>query len=139
VLTQKNTKKQGDVGVGCAIRFFSELGATVCVPLTDSQDYDLVVELAGKLQRVQVKTTRYRNKYGRFSISLSIKGGNRSGAEKIKKLDVTAIDAIYIITEDNQEYFIPIAEVGAKNSLVLGHAYEKFKWRRGPNGLASCL
>jgi hypothetical protein len=39
----KNTKKQGDVGL--AIGWFTSQGHTVCVHLTDSQDYDLVVEI----------------------------------------------------------------------------------------------
>ena len=38
---QKNSKKQGDIGLGIAIGWFATQGYTVCVPLTDSQDYDL--------------------------------------------------------------------------------------------------
>ena len=52
----RNTKKQGDVGLGAAIAFFSNLGYTVATPLTDSQNYDLVVDMDEGLKKVQVKT-----------------------------------------------------------------------------------
>jgi len=39
----RNTKKQGDAGVGMAIGWCVSVGWTVCVPLTDSQEYDLVI------------------------------------------------------------------------------------------------
>lgn len=71
----KNTKKQGDVGLGLAIGWFTSQGHTVCVPLTDSQDYDLVVDIDGKLQKVQVKTTTYKAPSGAYSVGLSVKGG----------------------------------------------------------------
>ena len=32
--------KQGNVGVAYAIAYYSKLGYTVSVPLTDTQDYD---------------------------------------------------------------------------------------------------
>jgi hypothetical protein len=56
-LKQKNSKKQGDVGMGVAIGYFAARGITVCIPLTDSQDYDLVIDLDDVLKKVQVKTT----------------------------------------------------------------------------------
>lgn len=39
-----NSKKQGDVGMCYAIAYYSRLGWTVSIPITDSQDYDLLVE-----------------------------------------------------------------------------------------------
>ena len=47
----KNSKAQGDIGLSQAIAYFAKEGYTVCIPLTDSQDYDLIVE-NGKLWRV---------------------------------------------------------------------------------------
>ena len=49
MLKQKNTRKQGDVGVGAAIAYFTEQGYMVAVPLTDNQDYDLVIEIHKEL------------------------------------------------------------------------------------------
>lgn len=81
-----NTKQQGDVGLGAAIAAFTKYNATVCIPLTDSQDYDLVVEGNYGLKKVQVKRCTYKRN-NLFRVSLTVKGGNRSGAGKIKKFD----------------------------------------------------
>ena len=51
-----NTNKQKEnCGLGMAIAYFSTNGYTVSIPLNDTQDYDLIVEKNGILQRVQVK------------------------------------------------------------------------------------
>ena len=39
-----NSKKQGDWGLGRAIAYFTLKEYTVSVPLTESQDYDLIVD-----------------------------------------------------------------------------------------------
>lgn len=44
MLRQHNPKKQGDAGLGVAIGWFTTHGYTMSVPLTDSQDYDLIVD-----------------------------------------------------------------------------------------------
>jgi hypothetical protein len=86
-LIQSNSKKQGDVGLGDAIAYFTRLGYTVSIPLTDSQDYDLIVDDGTSIKRVQIKTTRFKV-YNIFIVSLTIKGGNRTFS-KIKKFDKT--------------------------------------------------
>jgi HJR/Mrr/RecB family endonuclease len=60
---QANTKKQGDVGLGQAIAWFTRNSYTVSLPLTDSQDYDLIVDKDNVLYRVQVKTTSNKNNF----------------------------------------------------------------------------
>jgi hypothetical protein len=46
---QHNTKIQGNIGLVNAIAWFEEHGYRVFLPLTDSQDEDLVVKIDGKL------------------------------------------------------------------------------------------
>ena len=53
MLNQKNSRKQGDVGLGRAIAYFTSEGFTVCLPLTDNQDYDLVVEKENGLKKIE--------------------------------------------------------------------------------------
>lgn len=53
----RNTKIQGSIGLGQAIAYFTKAGYTVSIPLNDSQDYDLIVEIDEKLYKIQVKTT----------------------------------------------------------------------------------
>jgi PD-(D/E)XK endonuclease len=123
---QKNTKMQGNVGIGAAIAYFAQQGYGVSIPLTDSFDYDLVVDINGTINRVQVKTTKFKSKYGVYSINLSVKGGNRS-FNTIKKFDNTKVDSLFVLTEDGSKYFIPSSKVKAKGQLNLGSKYVEFK------------
>lgn len=125
MLNQKNTKKQGDVGLGSAIGYFVTKGYTVSVPLTDSQSYDLIVD-DGVLNRVQVKTTSFKIRNS-FYVSLSVKGGNRSGAGKIKDFDKEKVEAVFILTSDGERYYIPTTAIIAKNSITLNGKYDIYK------------
>lgn len=123
----KNTKKQGDAGLGAAISYFTLYGYTVSIPLTDSQDYDLIVDIGNSLYRVQVKTTTYKIR-DVYSVSLTIKGGNRTSiGSKIKKLDDTKVDAIFILTGSQDKYFIPLKDIEARSNINLGSGYDKFR------------
>ena len=124
---QKNTKKQGDVGVGVAIGWFTSKGYTVCVPLTESQRYDLVIEEGGVLRKVEVKTTTYKSKYGIYNANLSTKGGNRTAAGSVKKFDPRDVDYVFILTGDGSMYLIPSARIESKTIINLGKKYEEFK------------
>ena len=59
----KNTKQQGNVGLGVAIGHFTLNGYIVSVPLNDSQDYDLIVDCR-TLYKVQVKPPNINQKMG---------------------------------------------------------------------------
>lgn len=124
--TSINTKKQGDIGLGIAIGWFSEKGYTVSIPLTDSQDYDLVVDINNVLNRVQVKTTNYKRK-GNFCVSLTVKGGNRSATGRIKKLDKDLVDLFWILTNERTVYLIPTKDIKTSSSITLASKYDKYK------------
>ncbi len=131
----KNTKKQGDMGLGEAIYYFTSIGYTVGIPLTDSQDYDLMVDGEFGLKRVQVKTCSYKRR--EYEVNLSVKGGNRTSKGKIKRFDNTQSDYIFIVvTQTSDRYLIPSKELTAKHNLVLGPKYKKYllKNQRWPNG-----
>lgn len=95
-----NSKKQGDIGLGVAIGYFVRNGYVVSIPLTDSQDYDLIVDNGNKLLKVQVKTTGYKTDYGVYNCSLTVKGGNRSGTGKTKKISLDSFDLLFILTSE---------------------------------------
>lgn len=126
MFNQVNTKKQGDVGLGAAIAWFTANSWIVSIPLTDSQDYDLIVDEGLQPLRCQVKTTSHKTEYGIYEVSLTIKGGNRSGSGKIKKLDKSKVDLLFILTDQNDKYLIPVSEVG-NSGMNLGIKYQKFK------------
>lgn len=115
---QENTKKQGDVGLGAAIAWFTSNEYTVSIPLTDSQDYDLIVDKTGIVSRVQVKTSSYKRN-DNYYVQLSVKGGNKSGTGKIKKFDKNRVELVFVLTDDGGKYLIPSTEIEVKNHYSL--------------------
>jgi len=81
----KNSKKQGDAGLGQAIAYFTMKGYDVALPLTDSADWDLIVEIEGQLKRVQVKTSSQLANNGIMKFNANVNGGNMS-YNKVPKL-----------------------------------------------------
>lgn len=128
MLKQKNSKKQGDVGLGVAIGWFTVKGWTVCVPLTDSQDYDLLVDDGEKINRIFVRTTRVksRNKSGGYCLELRVKGGNLSGKGKVKYFSPELVDYVFALTDSGDKYFIPSSSITAKSGIVLGKEYQEY-------------
>lgn len=121
----KNSKKQGDVGVGVAIGWFASQGHTVCIPLTDSQDYDLVVDMGG-LWRVQVKTTTCIKK-GKYEATLRVCGGNRSGTGRVKKFSAASVDFVFVLTGGWDKYLIPSKVIDGKGAVSLCSRYEQYR------------
>lgn len=126
---QKNSKQQGDVGLAIAIAWFAKNGYRISIPLTDSQDYDLVIEYEGKFFSVQVRTTYYRNPQGWYQANLKVSGGNRSGTGKIKLFDPTRVNYLFIVTDSEAMYFIPCVVITSKGSITLYEKYEKYRVR----------
>lgn len=123
----KNSKKQGDLGLGCAIAHFTQLGYTVSLPITDSQDYDLIIDNNDKICRVQVKTTKYKPKnQNDYIVNLRVMGGNRSFHTE-KKFDNSKVEIIFVLTEDGSKYIIPSDKIVTKTNLQLGKNMSIFK------------
>ncbi len=120
----KNSKKQGDIGLGAAIDYFSRNNYTVCIPLTDSQEYDLVVD-NGTLFKVLVKTTtrRIKNRPGAYRFGLRTLGGNRS-FHTVKKFDKEKVDLLFVLTDEGRKYLIPTISINVKNELILNSTYD---------------
>ena len=92
----KNSKKQGDAGLGQAIAYFTMQGYDVALPLTDSADWDLIVEKDGSLLRVQVKTSYQLKENGKEVFSLSVMGGNQSWNGKRKVVSDQNYDMLFL-------------------------------------------
>lgn len=122
-----NSKKQGDVGMCYAIAYYSRLGWTVSISITDSQDYDLLVENTdNNILKVQVKTSRYLTEGGTYQVSLKTCGGNKSG-QTIKKMDKNYIDLVFVLVDDGSCYSIPTEKIESSGSMNLGDKYSEFK------------
>jgi hypothetical protein len=116
----KNSKQQGDIGLGSAISYLTMMGYTVSVPLTDSQDYDLVVDIEGKLNKVQVKTTSQKSSNG-YEVELRTLGGNQSWNGVAKFFNSQRVDYLFVVTENGRRFFIPAESIEAKSRVTIGN------------------
>jgi len=122
----KNSKKQGDAGLGQAIAYFTSNGYDVALPLTDSADWDLIVEIDGALKRVQVKTSSQISEYNVMRFDLKVTGGNKSGTKPSKLVDKQNWDLLFLhhlIT--NKQAIIPKELCEANSSISIGN--QKYK------------
>lgn len=122
-----NSKKQGDIGMCYAMAYYAKLGWIVSVPVTDSQDYDLVVDNGTRLFKVQVKTTKSISPSGNYIVSLRTIGGNRSGTGKCKDFSENSSDLLFALTDSGDCYSIPKSEISAVSSVALGERYLPYR------------
>lgn len=122
----KNTKAQGNIGIGEAVAYFIRQGITVSIPINDSQEYDLVTDIDGLLSKIQVKTTATKSPYGIFQVSLRNTGGT-SGTVNSRVCESENIDYIFILTSAGTKYLIPFIDImDNRNSINLGDKFNKF-------------
>lgn len=120
------TKRQGDMGLGVAIGWFSKNGYIVSIPLTDSQNYDLVIDRGG-LKKVQVKSTYFVcGKH--YKVELSTRGGVKG--EKKRAFIPSAVDYLFLVCENEDLYLIPTFE-GMPQSMTLGKKYDQYRVETG--------
>ena len=114
-----NSKKQGDAGLGQAIAFFTLKGYNVALPLTDSADWDMIVEIDGVLKKVQVKTSTQLGLNGHMIFEGSVSGGNKSSSsvKLIKDQDWDLIFLHHLVT--GKQALIPKSEITTKNRISL--------------------
>ena len=97
---------QGNLGFGKAIEYFTSHNITVALPLNDTQKYDLIADFNGKLQKVQVKTSRYsRNGGVSYEVLLKNCGGTSKGS-KIRPFDNTTCDYVFVVLGNDKMYLI---------------------------------
>lgn len=118
-----NSKQKGNIGIGMAIAHFTKLGLTVSLPLTDSQDYDIIVDIYGALQKVQVKYTASKATSNHYIVPLrSISGTTRKIYKTIIETD---IDILFIYSEDGNSYCLSINDLSNVNMLTLNEEFKE--------------
>lgn len=126
-LKSKNSKKQGDVGMAAAIFWATREGYTPSVPLTDSQDYDLILDTGDSIDRVQVRTTRALSENGTFEVNLRVLGGNRSNTGCKKTPADMGYDSLFVLTAAGDAYYIPkVALANRRAYLTLGPSMKEY-------------
>lgn len=120
----ENNKDKGRAGISLAIAYFGSNGYTVCIPLNDTQNYDLVVEKNDILYRVSVKFTGYKPNIN-YQVDLRSCGGY-SGARTYGNFLESGVELLFIATEVGTLYLIPKEKIRTKVMVALNDYYEKF-------------
>jgi hypothetical protein len=115
----RNLRRQGDLGEFSAIEWLGTRGYPVWFPLGHSPDIDLVTRIDGRLVGVQVKTTTCLFK-GRYSVTLSTRGGNQSWSGLVKRFSSERCDWLFVLVGDGRRWFIPADVVEGGSGLLLG-------------------
>lgn len=125
----KNTKQQGNIGLGYAIQYFTKELYTVSLPLNDSQDYDLIIEdKDGTLKKVQVKTTHSKMKSGTYNVNLRVLGGNSKKNYVHKKGNEIIYDLLFVLCDNGDTYLIPKEVISNKlSNICVGKLYKEYK------------
>jgi hypothetical protein len=122
----KNSKKQGDAGLGQAIAYFTMKGYDLALPLTDSADWDLIVEMEDGLKRVQVKTSSQLTESNFEKFECAVKGGNQSFSTT-KDIQAQQWDLLFLhhlVT--GKQAVIPKDVITSKNQINLGPKYAQY-------------
>jgi Holliday junction resolvase-like predicted endonuclease len=130
-VTKFHPRQQGDLGEAAAIHWLTRIGAVVAVPLFHSPDYDLIAEFAGRIHRVQVKTSRCEvDSTGHYAVQLATSGGNQSWTGTVKKFDPSRVDFVFVLVAAGRSWFIPAREIEGCRSIHLGGLkYSEFEVR----------
>lgn len=118
-------KEKGNASLGVAIAYFAANGYTVSIPLNDTQDYDLIVDKNNKLEKIQVKSTGCKTKYGVYQVALKSCGGTKG--ETYKTIIDTDVDKLFIVNELKEMFLIPKEELTNKTTLNLCEKYKQYK------------
>lgn len=118
--------KQGNIGLGAAIAYYTSVGMPISIPLNDTQSYDLIIDKNNKLYRVSIKTTRGLNKDGKYYVVQLKNSGGSSGMSKIRPFDNTLCDILFILTQNGTIYEIPSNEIKVTSTLTLIENWNKY-------------
>ena len=117
-------KEKGNAGLSMAIAYFASNGYAVSIPLNDTQDYDLIVDKEGMLQRVQCKATGNRMENGSYELLLASSGGTKG--DRYKTLIETNVELLFALREDGIMYVIPVKDLKNVKSIRLITEKNKF-------------
>ena len=124
---------QGDIGEASAIAWLAQQGALIFTPLFRSPDYDLIAEMAGRVVRIEVKTSISVTQVGNWLVSICTRGGNQSWNKIAKRFDRNRSDFVFAHVGKGRRWFIPAARIEAGTVIALGgRKYAQFEIEPGP-------
>lgn len=112
--------------------WLADRGGHVFVPLGHSPDIDLVADFAGRLIRIEVKTTGRIDARGRWAAVVCTRGGNQSWSGMTKAFDPARCDFLFVHVADGRRWFIPADAVECRTAIALGGPkYSEYEIERG--------
>ena len=115
-----NSLKQGNAGLGQAIAYFTKNGYGVALPLTDSEDWDLIASKDGLLHKVQVKSSG-QEPDGVPAFEISVKGGNNGKNLTCKFVNEQDWDLLFLYhIKTELTALIPKDKIVSKNFISFG-------------------
>lgn len=108
-----NSKQKGNIALGECIRYLTQQGYIISLPLNDAQDYDLIVDINGQLKTIQVKYTTTKQGSGKYYVDTRTKG---HGYIKEKNQEA---DYYFVTTELLENYFIPYEKIEGRQTFTL--------------------
>lgn len=122
-----NSRQQGNIGIGQAIAYFAIRQWPAFSPLSDMQRYDLIVDIEGKLNRVEVKTSTLQKPNGSWEFNLRTFGGNQSWNKVVKSVSAEDADMLFLHCIGADSYFMPTEVVKDKSTITVGNLYSEYK------------
>jgi hypothetical protein len=125
-----DTKLKGDIAEQAVILKALKLGWGVSVPVGDRLPYDLILDIEGKLQKIQVKAAWFDQNKNNYVADNRRTQTNRRSMKRSAYLPTDFDFAILYIIEKGVFYIFPIQEFLAYGSEI--HLVEDGKRQRKP-------
>ena len=114
------------MALGRAIAWFTRNNFTVCIPLTESQNFDLIVlaKRSSSPRLVEVKYTSYK-RYDSFVVSIKSTNLTTHGTA-VRNFESSENKDLFVLTSARNIYLIPSLKIAGKTSLNLNNKYDKY-------------
>lgn len=113
------SKQKGNLTELQCLTAFYEQGCHVSLPYGENSRYDMIVDIGGKLIRVQVKTASLKHKDDEGAICISCKSSHVN-SQGVSNIRYTKEEIDFFATFWKQKcYLIPISECSVEKTLRL--------------------
>ena len=131
-MTKLKPRQQGDIGELSAMEWLASKGAHIYMPVGHSPDVDFVAGVAGRLLRIEVKTSTCTTRPDRWGVMIATRGGNQSWTGLVKYFDPERCEYLFVHVGDGRRWFIPSGAIEGRTGISLGGPkYSQFEIEPG--------
>lgn len=124
--TPKNTAKKGEITESMVLARLVQLGYSCLIPWGHDHRYDIAIDLAGKLVRIQCKTAHYSEKSGSLQFNTAITYARVGGKTHIVKGYKGEADYFGVYSPDTgRVYLVPVEDVPSLTANLRLYAPKK--------------